>query len=132
MSEAAGRGRGASKTATAVLGAFVALIAPPGRLDGLVGEIRVVAELQVISAVVDRIEKSASGERLAVLLLGDEEIERVVPYDLLPKGTREGSWVKVSLADGEISGVQPDPAAREAARARLEAKLEELRRLKGR
>lgn len=34
---------------------------------------------------------------LAVLLIGDEEIKVVIPRKLLPKGVKEGSWLKVSF-----------------------------------
>lgn len=43
-------------------------------------------------AVVDKFE----GE-YAVLLFGDDEIKVDFPKVLLPEGTREGSWLKVSF-----------------------------------
>lgn len=45
-----------------------------------------------MEAVVDRFE----GE-YAVLLFGDNEIKVNFPKELLPEGTREGSWLKVNF-----------------------------------
>ncbi len=45
-----------------------------------------------MKAVIDRFE-----ENLAVVLFGDEEIKVDIPKKLLPKGAKEGSWLKVSI-----------------------------------
>lgn len=75
-------------------------------------------------AVVDRIEEGKD----AVLLVGEEEVERVVPLRLLPPGVREGTWLKVAFAGDELVDAVIDYEATEAAKARITAKLAQLRR----
>ena len=43
-----------------------------------------------MKAVVDRIEGD-----IAVVLIGDKEVKLDVPISELPKGSKEGSWLKV-------------------------------------
>lgn len=93
-----------------------------------------------ITAVVDRIEDGG----LAVLALmmelreeqrgeprereeTEEETEMVVPLDALPKGVREGTWLKIRLLDGVIVESRIDADATRAAAERIAAKLERLR-----
>ncbi|MBS4022986.1 MAG: DUF3006 domain-containing protein [Dethiobacter sp.] len=45
-----------------------------------------------MKAIIDRFEGD-----YAVVLFGDEEIKADIPKKLLPKGVREGSWLKVSF-----------------------------------
>ena len=45
-----------------------------------------------MKAVIDRIEGST-----AVVLLGEKEVKIDVPISKLPKGSREGSWLKVNF-----------------------------------
>ena len=45
-----------------------------------------------MKAIIDRFEGD-----YAVVLFGDEEIKVDMPKKLLPPGTREGSWLKVSF-----------------------------------
>lgn len=72
-------------------------------------------------AVVDRIVDG----RLAVLLVGEEEREVTVPVQALPKGAREGTWVRMGAGDsGELV---IDWEETEARRARLAEKLDLLR-----
>jgi hypothetical protein len=75
-----------------------------------------------LTAVVDRIV----GDR-AVLLVGEEEQEAVVPVADLPRGTGEGGWVQVRVrAETAVEVVGPaEPAVDEAA---LESRVEALRR----
>jgi len=71
-----------------------------------------------MKAVIDRFE----GE-YAVVLFGEDEIKVDIPKVLLPEGSKEGSWFKVSFEldiEGEIKQ-----------RQRIESKLERLKR-KGR
>lgn len=45
-----------------------------------------------MKAVIDRIEGN-----VAVLLVGDEEIKVDFPAKLLPKGSKEGSWLRITI-----------------------------------
>lgn len=45
-----------------------------------------------MKAVIDRFEGD-----FAVVLFGDEEIKVDIPRQLLPKGAKEGSWLRVSF-----------------------------------
>lgn len=45
-----------------------------------------------MKAVIDCLEGD-----FAVVLFGDEEIKVDIPRKLLPKGAREGSWLKVNI-----------------------------------
>ena len=61
-----------------------------------------------MKAVVDRFE----GE-YAILLFGDDEIKVDFPKKLLPKGAREGSWLKVIFElDQEGTKKQEEKIAR--------------------
>jgi hypothetical protein len=71
-------------------------------------------------AVIDRIEDG----KYAVLLVGKEEKEKIIPIEALPAGTREGSWVIMHM-DGTIS---PDPDTTDAIRSRIQDKLARLQK----
>ncbi len=45
-----------------------------------------------MKAVIDRFEGD-----FAVVMVGDKEIKVDIPRSLLPKGAREGSWLKFNL-----------------------------------
>ncbi len=45
-----------------------------------------------MKAVIDRFEAEH-----AVVLVGDKEIKVDIPKELLPKGSREGSWLNVTF-----------------------------------
>jgi hypothetical protein len=71
------------------------------------------------AAVVDRIEDG----RLAVLLVGEAEVELVVDVALLPEGTAEGDWLRVGFAaDAERTAQR---------RSDLEDRMERIRRTRG-
>lgn len=65
-------------------------------------------------AVIDRFEGD-----LAVILVGDEEIKVNIPKKLLPKGAKEGSWLKVSF--------ELDPDATKKQEEKVSALLQKLR-----
>jgi hypothetical protein len=75
-------------------------------------------------AVVDRIVEG----RQAVLLVGEGEVERVVPVERLPAGAREGAWLRVRFEAGELVEAEVDQDQTEQTRRRIEEKLERLRR----
>jgi hypothetical protein len=74
-------------------------------------------------AVIDRIENG-----IAVVLIGEAERQVNVPREQLPKGAREGAWLKVEMAADQIVRIELDREATEAARKRIAEKLEKLRR----
>lgn len=45
-----------------------------------------------MKAVIDRIEND-----LAILLVGDQEIQVDIPVFLLPDGVKEGSWLTIDM-----------------------------------
>ena len=67
----------------------------------------------MISAVIDRFE-----EERAVLLVGDEEKELVLPSTALPNGLQEGDYVRLEISY--------DAEKTEAAREEAAALLREL------
>lgn len=81
------------------------------------------------TAVIDRVEEG----RLAVLLVGEAEVERIVPVEQLPEGSRPGVWLKVRFDGDVLVEAMIDQEATERAAARVQSKLEALRRrgLKG-
>ncbi len=75
-----------------------------------------------LRAVLDRIEG-----RVAVMLVGDEEKRIDLSVDRLPAGAREGDWFKVTVENGQIAGLEPDPDETGRRRSLIQAKLELLR-----
>lgn len=56
----------------------------------------------MVKAVIDRIE---DGEH-AVLLIGDEEEERILPIGQLPFGAKEGTWLNVFYMNNQIEKIE--------------------------
>lgn len=81
------------------------------------------SEARTEQAVIDRFEGA-----YAVLLVGAAHEPLDVPRQRLPRGARSGDWLQITLQDGALVTAQLDPAATEAARQRIQAKLERLRR----
>ena len=75
------------------------------------------------TAVIDRFEGDS-----AVLLVGEERQVVDVPRDALPMGAREGMWLKVEIDNGMLKRVELDEDATDAARQRIQEKLDRLRR----
>jgi len=80
-------------------------------------------------AVVDRIVDG----RHAVLLVGQEQVERIVDVNCLPQGVREGTWLRVRFEDDHLVEVEIDHQETQESAARIQEKMEALRRrrLKG-
>lgn len=76
------------------------------------------------TGVIDRI---VAGQH-AVLLIGEDEKEVVVPTLLLPLGAKEGDWVKVEWQDGQIVRVEADQEETAERKKKLEAKLALLKK----
>jgi hypothetical protein len=74
-------------------------------------------------AVIDRFE----GDK-AVLLVGDEQDRLVVLKNFLPKGVKEGDWLKVDAEDDRILSATIDKDETAAVKKRISEKLEQLRR----
>ncbi len=70
-----------------------------------------------MKAVIDRFE----GE-FAIVLVGDEEIKVDVPKKLLPKGAKEGSWLKISF--------ELDPEGTEKQKEKVSNLLDKLKKQK--
>ncbi len=75
-------------------------------------------------AVIDRI---VDGEH-AVLLVGPEEEERIVPRSCLPPEAKEGVWLLVTFDDDRLLQARIDHEATDRAAERIVSKLERLRR----
>jgi hypothetical protein len=78
----------------------------------------------VEKAVVDRIVDNQH----AVLLVGEDEAEHVVPVSLLPDGTQPGTWLHVQFEDGVLVDAVVDDDETEQVKKRIEEKLARLRR----
>ncbi len=74
-------------------------------------------------AVLDRIVDGAH----AVLLLGDEEREVVVPVNSLPSGTTEGTWLLVRFEGEQLVEAVADASETERVRRRVENKMQRLK-----
>lgn len=78
---------------------------------------------QIQKAVIDRIED----RRIAVLLIGEEEHRFNVPLDKLPKGVKEGDWLKIELEGQELLSAEIDKEETERRLQRIKEKLARLR-----
>lgn len=74
--------------------------------------------------VVDRI---VDGQH-AVLLVGQQEEERVVPVADLPAGAGEGAWMKVRFEGGELVEAIVDIKETDQVRQRISSKTNLLRK----
>lgn len=74
-------------------------------------------------AVIDRFE-----EDQAVLLVGDKERKLVVPRQSLPKGAKEGHWLKVELEGNNLVSAAIDQEETAKAKQRIAEKLARLRK----
>lgn len=75
-------------------------------------------------AVIDRIVD----ERHAVLLIGKDEVEAVLPVADLPSGSRSGDWLFVTHDEGgQVRVLGKDEEATGKAEGRVASKLDELR-----
>jgi len=74
-------------------------------------------------AVVDRIVD----KRHAVLLVGENEVEKIVHVDKLPPGAGEGTWLRVEFEGDELVVAEVDAEETARVKARITAKMERLR-----
>lgn len=74
-------------------------------------------------AVLDRIVDGLH----AVLLVGPDEIELIIPASRLPDGVTDGAWLRLELDGDTVTAIALDPEATAAAQARIDDKLAQLR-----
>lgn len=75
------------------------------------------------AAIIDRIVDGTH----AVLLVGPDEIERVVPRRSLPAGAGEGTWLNVRFQGSCLISAVVDAKATENAKQRITEKMDLLR-----
>lgn len=76
------------------------------------------------AAVLDRIVDDVH----AVLLVGPDELERIVPKAKLPTDAKEGMWFQVVFDGDELVSIVIDEEATDDVRRRILSKMEKLRR----
>ena len=76
-----------------------------------------------MKSVIDRFEG-----KFAVLIVGDDEQRINVLKKLLPKQSREGSWLQVEIQNGEVISAVIDEEETANAKQRIAEKLARLRR----
>ena len=74
-------------------------------------------------AVIDRFEG-----QFAVLLVGKNERRVNVPRQDLPRGAREGHWLRVRFEGSQVVSAEIDEEETARARDRIASKLEQLRK----
>jgi len=75
------------------------------------------------SAVIDRIVD----DEHVVLLVGSEEIERIVPVTALPDGIQEGMWLLTEWSGDQLVRATIDKEKTMSAQQRVQAKMDLLR-----
>jgi hypothetical protein len=77
----------------------------------------------ISQAVIDRFEG-----KTAVLIVGEEERLMNIPRASLPKGSKEGDWLKIELDGEKLISVERDLGETENARKRIAGKVTSLLR----
>ena len=72
-------------------------------------------------AAVDRVE-----EGLAVLLVGNDENEILVPLKDLPQGTSAGTWLLVTLEGDRVKSAEIDAETTASRQSQMRKKLDRL------
>ncbi|GAK14422.1 DUF3006 domain-containing protein [Geomicrobium sp. JCM 19039] len=83
--------------------------------------------MQTVQAVIDRIEDSIH----AVLLVGEDEKERIVSVEALPDGVKEGEWLQLTIDDDQVTHIQQDREETERRESRIKNKMQQLQQKKG-
>jgi hypothetical protein len=78
----------------------------------------------MIKAVIDRI---VDGKH-AVLLVGENEEEKIISYSLLPKDVGEGSWLNVQFDGDTLISIKADQVETEHRKKRIQDKMNLLRK----
>lgn len=74
-----------------------------------------------MKAVLDRIE-----EGKAALLVGDEQVEKIIETHLLPPDAAEGTWLLITMKEDEITEIIIDHETTKAAKERIKQKQAKL------
>ncbi|WP_026690827.1 DUF3006 domain-containing protein [Alteribacter aurantiacus] len=78
-------------------------------------------------AVLDRIEDG----QWAVLLVGEEEREVILPVQKIPPKSKEGDWFIVTLVEDTISSVVLDEEKTKTMKTSIQSKMDLLKKKKG-
>lgn len=73
-------------------------------------------------AVVDRVEEGLEDALYAVLLVGQDEEELIVPAHRLPRGATEGSWLQLVWENERLVELTLDEQTTQERRARIQNK----------
>jgi hypothetical protein len=99
---------------------------PIGRLFKLDWLFRPFNRTEKTTAVIDRFETTASGQKLAVLLVGKNERTMDVPVSRLPANIKEGDWLDVTLKNDKLTEAKVNKEATDAARERIQGMMKDL------
>lgn len=80
--------------------------------------------IEMKKAVIDRIVDG----KIAVLLVGDDEMEIHVNYSELPNGAKEGSHLLVNVRDGQVTNIVLHEEEKNEAEERIAQKMVLLRK----
>lgn len=80
-----------------------------------------------MKAVLDRIVDGSHG----VMLVGEKEKEYLVPFQKLPKDSKEGMWYRVSIENNEVVVLYFDEEETKNVKERIEDKMASLKARKG-
>ena len=72
-------------------------------------------------AVIDRIEGD-----LAVLLVGEDERELLVPVRDLPAGSGPGVWLRIALEEGQLQHADIDRETTRIRKSRIQGMMDRL------
>lgn len=81
-----------------------------------------------VRAVLERWEEGSEETLYAVLLVGDDEKEVIMPAHRLPSGTQEGTWLALEMEGERVVSLALDPGTTAARRATVQAKRSMLKR----
>ncbi|MDQ0255451.1 hypothetical protein J2S74_002833 [Evansella vedderi] len=77
-----------------------------------------------MKAVIDRIVD----DKYAVIIVGDEENEHVIPLEQVVDGAKEGTWLHVVIKNNKIIEMLIDQETTNSTKRRIQNKMELLRR----
>lgn len=72
-------------------------------------------------AVIDRMEDGK-----AVLLIGDEQVEKIIAAHLLPPNASAGTWLLITINEEQITDITIDHETTQAAKERIKQKQAKL------
>ncbi|PIB54588.1 DUF3006 domain-containing protein, partial [Pseudomonas sp. 2822-17] len=79
----------------------------------------------MMQAVIDRIVEG----KHAVVLIGEDEVEKIVPIELISDNVNEGDWIEIKIDnDGNIISIEQDTQSTKGTKQRVKNKMELLRK----